>query len=265
MPIRICAPARFLHHAIFRILYPIFDKSFIFNSYSCRIGKGAHRAVNQLEKFCRKLSRNNTKNISVLKCDIKKFFDSVDQEILVNLIKKEIHDADAIWLIEKIVRSFQESSNKGLPLGNVTSQLFANIYLNELDQFIKHDLRNKYYLRYCDDFVILGEREEYLAELIPQINSFLNQKLKLTLHSDKIIIRKYHQGIDFLGYVILPGYRVLRIKTKNRIIKKIKINRQNLKKGLISEKYFNQSLQSYLGIMKHCCGYKITKEIRKII
>jgi len=143
-----CVKDRVLHHAIFRILYPIFDKSFIFDSYSCRNNKGTHRAVNKLNDFARKVSRNNTKTCFILKLDVRKFFDSINQDILINLIKRKIEDKNAVWLIEKIVRSFP----KGLPLGNITSQLFANVYLNELDQFVKHKLKVKYYIRYCDDF-----------------------------------------------------------------------------------------------------------------
>jgi len=232
---------RVLHHAVFRILYPIFDKSFIFDSYSCRIEKGSHRAINRLEKFCRKSSKNNSQNIFALKCDIKKFFDSVNQEILLGLIKSKINDKNAIWLIEKIIKSF----SSGLPLGNVTSQLFANIYLNELDQFIKHKLKIKYYLRYCDDFIILDKDRNSLEKLIYQINAFLSNRLKLSLHSGKIAVRKYHQGIDFLGYVVLPYYRALRTKTKKRILRKIN----------------SKNFQSYFGILKHCCGYKIKEKI----
>ena len=256
---------RVLHHAIFRILYPIFDKGFIFDSYSCRLGKGTHKAVSRLEKFCRKLSKNNTRGIFALKCDIKKFFDSIDQEILLNLIKKKIQDENALWLIEKIIKSFERFNKNGIPLGNVTSQLFANIYLNELDQFVKHGLRQKYYLRYCDDFVILGENKERLVDLIGKINEFLESRLKLKLHSDKIIIRKYHQGIDFLGYVVLPHYRVLRIKTKRRILKKIEQKYQETQEGSISGESFNQSLQSYLGVLKHCAGYKMKNKIRSLL
>lgn len=236
-----CVRDRVLHHAVFRILYPIFDKSFIFDSYSCRIGKGSYKAIDQLETFCRKLSKNNFENIFALKCDVRKFFDSINQEILLDLIKLKINDKNAILLIEKIVKSFPS----GLPLGNVTSQLFANIYLNELDQFIKHRLKIKYYLRYCDDFIILGKDKDSLEKLIYQISAFLSVRLKLSLHSDKIIIRKYHQGIDFLGYVVLPHYRVLRMKTKKRMLSKIN----------------SKNLQSYLGVLKHCCGYKIKKEL----
>jgi len=256
-----CVRDRVLHHAVFRILYPIFDKRFIFDSYSCRIEKGSHKAINRLEKFCRKLSKNNSQNIFVLKCDVRNFFNSIDQEILLNLIKSKIGDEDAVWLIDKIIKSFLN----GLPLGNVTSQLFANIYLNELDQFIKHKLKIKYYLRYCDDFIILDKDRNSLEELTRQINIFLLAKLKLSLHHDKIIVRKYHQGIDFLGYVVLPRYRVLRTKTKMRMLRKIENKQNDLNNNLISPESFNQSLQSYFGVLKHCRGYKIRKEINNKI
>jgi len=257
-----CVKDRVLHHAVFRILYPIFDKSFIFDSYSCRKEKGTHRAVNRLEVFARKLSKNNTKNIFALKCDIKKFFDSIDQEILLNLIKRKIKDENTIWLIEIILKSFP---SKGLPLGNVTSQLFANIYLNELDQFVKHELKAKYYLRYCDDFIILGESEKELAKLIPQIGNFLNQKLKLKLHPNKVIIRKHGQGIDFLGYVALPYHRVLRTKTKRRMIRKVKQKHKEMKAGNVSKEHFQASSQSYLGVLGHCKGRRVRRRVEGVL
>ncbi len=251
---------RVLHHAIFRLLYPLFDKSFIYGSYSCRTGKGTHRAVKWLEKFCRQLSKNNTQNIFALKCDIKKFFDSINQDILLKLIRNKITDKNSIWLIEKIIKSFP----RGLPLGNVTSQLFANIYLNELDQFAKHKLKEKYYLRYCDDFIILGKDEKQLLGLIKPLNDFLKENLKLSLHPDKIILRKFRQGIDFLGYVVLPHHRVLRTKTKRRILKKLFGKFRKLESGSISKDSFNQSKQSYLGILKHCKGRKIRRKIEEM-
>lgn len=252
-----CVRDRVLHHAVFRILYPIFDKSFIFDSYSCRNEKGTHRAVLRLEQFCRKASRNNHKTIYALKCDIKKFFDSINQEILLELIGKKIDDENAIRLIQKIIESF----DAGLPLGNVTSQIFANIYLNELDQFIKQKLKIKYYLRYCDDFIIISENEAYLRRLIPVIGDFLEKELKLNLHPDKIIIRKWRQGIDFLGYVVLPYHRVIRTKTKRRILKKIWLKHKMVREELVLEESFKQSLQSYFGVLKHCQGYKIKKDL----
>ena len=252
-----CVRDRVLHHAIFQILYSIFDKTFIFDSYSCRNEKGTHKAVNRLEKFCRSASRNNHRNIFTLKLDIRKFFDSIDQEILLKLIQKKVGDENTIWLIEKIIESF----DSGLPRGNVTSQIFANIYLNGLDQFIKHKLKIKYYLRYCDDFIILSENKNNLYELVGIIGEFLEHNLKLTLHPDKIIIRKWRQGIDFLGYVVLPHHRVLRTKTKRRMFHKIALNRKMWREELVSEESFEQSLQSYLGMLKYCEGYKIRKNI----
>ena len=254
---------RVLHHAVFRILCPIFDKSFIFDSYSCRLKKGTHKAVNRFQEFARKVSKKNTKNCFILKCDIKKFFDSIDHNVLISLIQKKIKENDAIWLIRKIIGSFTNSPNKGLPLGNITSQLFANIYLNELDQFIKHKLRIKYLIRYCDDFVILSNNKEYLERLIITINDFLKGKLKLLLHSDKISIRKYHQGVDFLGYVSFPCHRILRTKTKRRMFRKIEQRINELKENKISEEFFNQTIQSYSGILKHCNSYKTQKELEK--
>jgi len=258
-----CVRDRVLHHAVFRTLYPIFDRIFIFDSYSCRTGKGTHRAVNRLQKFARKVSKNNTEHCYILKLDIRKFFDSIDHGILISLIKKKISDENVIWLIEKIIKSFSALPNKGLPLGNITSQLFANIYLNELDKFIKHELKEKYYTRYCDDFTILNNKKEYLEELILQINNFLKKKLKLSLHSDKIEIRKYNQGIDFLGYVSFPYHRILRTKTKKRMFRKIEQKINELKQNKISDESFNQTIQSYLGILKHCESHKLKNEFLK--
>jgi len=139
----------------------------------------------------------------------------------------------------------ERESKRGIPLGNLTSQLFANIYLNQLDQFIKHQLKLKYYLRYCDDFVILGGDAQYLHNLIPFLQRFLYHNLKLTLHPNKIILRKFSQGIDFLGYIVLPWHIRLRTKTKRRMLKKI----------------CQKNLPSYLGLLKHCNCYGLREKI----
>ncbi len=240
---------RIVHHLISKYLQHIYEKTFIHDSYSCRLNKGTHKAVNRLRRFSLKQSKNNKTNFYCLKCDIKKFFDSVDHNILIEILEKEIKDGKILWLLKEIVRSFHRIENKGIPLGNLTSQYFANIYLNELDQFIKHKLKIKYYLRYTDDFVILDRNKDYLENIIIPISEFLKNQLNLCLHPDKIIMRKYNQGIDFLGYVILPYYRVLRTKTKKRMFKKI--NQKNL--------------QSYLGVLKHCNSYKLRRELEKIL
>jgi len=147
----------------------------------------------------------------------------------------------------------------------VTSQIFANIYLNEFDQFIKHQLKVKYYFRYADDFIIVHQDENYLQEALVKVDGFIKNELGLKLHPQKIQLRKLRQGIDFLGYIILPRYVVLRVKTRRRIFKKIRCNLEKLKQGSISKESFNQSLQSYYGILKHCCGYKAKAEIKSLI
>ena len=233
-------------------MYPVFDKLFNYDSYSCRLKKGTHKAIDRLERFTRIVSQNHTQPCFALKCDIKKFFASIDHLILSSLIKRKIKDKDTLWLVEEIINSFnsrererERETRRGLPIGNLTSQIFANIYLDELDQFIKHKLKIKYYLRYCDDFVILDTDRNKLEKIILQIADFLKLNLKLSLHPDKIIIRKLKQGIDFLGYVVLPHYRVLRTKTKRRMLKKINQN----------------NLSSYLGLLKHCNSYKLKNRI----
>jgi len=239
---------RIVHHLISKYLNRIYDKTFIFDSYSCRLNKGTHKAVNRLKQFSLKQSKNNKLNFYYLKCDIKRFFDSIDHNILTEILKRKIKDRDILGIIAEIISSFQTEKDKGIPLGNLTSQYFANMYLNEFDQFVKHRLKAKYYLRYTDDFLILSRNKEYLENLIAPIQNFLKNRLNLLLHPDKIMIRKYNQGIDFLGYVTLPYYRVLRTKTKQRMLKKV--NQKNI--------------QSYLGILKHCCGYKLERKLRKL-
>jgi len=241
---------RIVHQAIYRVLYSVYDKNFIYDSYSCRIDKGTHKGVERLVEFTLKESRNYTRNVWVLKCDISKFFDSINHEILENILFRKIYDEDTKWLIRNIISSFEKMAGCGLPLGNVTSQLFSNVYLNEFDQFIKHQLKIKYYIRYCDDFVIISKDKEYLQSLIVKISEFLRDELKLTLHPRKVEIRKISQGIDFLGYVVLPHYKILRTNTKKRILRRITSN--------ISD----STRQSYLGILKHCKGYKISKQVR---
>ena len=135
---------RFLHHAVYRILYPFFDKTFIADSYSCRLSKGTHKALNRFREFAYQVSKNNTKTVWVLKCDIKKFFANIDQKILLDILSLYITDTNIIKLLAEVIGSFSVRPNVGLPLGNLTSQLLVNIYMNQFDQFIKHQLKIKY-------------------------------------------------------------------------------------------------------------------------
>jgi len=181
---------RILHHAVYRILYPYFDKKFINDSYSCRNDKGTHKAIDCFRSYAYSVGKNHTLTVWVLKCDIRKFFASVDQKILLDIVARHIPDSGTVLLINQIVSSFNSGKGgKGLPLGNLTSQLLVNVYMNELDQFIKHKLKAKYYVRYADDFVILSRDKEWLVSLIPRISDFLDTKLALTLHPDKVYIK----------------------------------------------------------------------------
>jgi len=258
---------RIIHHLLHKYLDKIFDKTFISDSYSCRLGKGTHRAVLRLEKFARSASKNYSRNCWSLKLDIKKFFDTVDHGVLLSLVSKRVKGKDIFWLIKKVTDSFHSNQgfSKGIPLGNLTSQIFANIYLNELDQFVKTRLKAKYYLRYADDFIILDSDIELLYSLISPIKKFLKESLKLELHPNKVILRKLSWGIDFTGYIVLPHYRLLRTKTKRRIFKKLKSKIESFKSQKTSLQSLNQSLQSYFGCLSHADTYQLTQNLKNYL
>lgn len=261
---------RIVHHALFSVLNPIFEPTFIANSFSCRVGKGTHKGVATVEQMLRSVSRNNTRPCYVLKCDISKFFASVDHVILPRLISRRLHDERTLVLLREIIGSFHSDFSttfgwKGLPLGNLTSQLFANIYMNEFDQFIKHGLHIKNYARYTDDFVIVSNDREYLENLIPELQNFLTQHLELRLHPAKTFIRKYSQGIDFLGYVIFPNHRLLRTKTKHRIMTRFHDRLLEYSHGLISNQQLEQIAQSYLGVLSHANMYDSEVNIKNAL
>ena len=251
---------RLLHHTIYRVLYPYFDKKFIHDSYSCRINKGTHKAINQFRKYFGKVDKNNTRTCWVLKCDIKKFFDSIDHKTLFKILKKYIDDEEILWLLSRIISSFVSTSHlsygvdikKGLPLGNLTSQLLVNIYMNEFDQFVKHKLKFKYYIRYADDFVFLSHDKSHLTHLRYGVDVFMRERLKLELHPDKVFIKTLSSGVDFLGWVHFPHHRILRTVTKKRILKKLS-NMSNT--GCLTR----EVTASYLGMLKHGNTHKLTK------
>ncbi|OIO48764.1 MAG: hypothetical protein AUJ34_02440 [Parcubacteria group bacterium CG1_02_41_12] len=213
---------RMLHHAVYRILYPFFDKTFIADSFSCRVGKGTHMALNRFKEFGYQVSRNHTKTCWVLKGDIKKFFANIDHDVLAGVLGTYISDRNIVCLLANIIGSFNFiQPGAGLPLGNLTSQLFVNVYMNEFDQFVKHMLKAKYYIRYADDFVILSEDRNWMESQIMLIRKFLQERLKLAIHEDKIFVRTLSSGVDWLGWIHFSDHRVLRTATKRRMIKRI--------------------------------------------
>jgi RNA-directed DNA polymerase len=256
---------RVVHHAVFKILNMVFEPTFIPTSFSCRIGKGNHKGVKALEKMTQKVSKNHTRPCFALKCDVRKFFDSVDHRILLEILGARIQDRDTMWLLEEIVGSFSSSDDKdrqGLPIGNLTSQLFANVYMNEFDQFVKHKLKTKYYVRYTDDFIILSESDKSFDDLLVKIGGFLKERLGLDLHPHKIEVRKWHQGIDFLGYITRPHHKLVRTKTKRRMVRKLKEQAEEFHKGNVNEEAIDQSLNSYLGLLSHANTYKLSKDLK---
>ncbi len=251
---------RLVHHAIYRVLYPFFDRMFIADSFSCRNEKGTHRALNRFRAFAYTVSRNHTRTCWVLKLDIQKFFASIDHGILLVLLDCSITDNDIRWLLREVIGSFTSplapilsregrGGRRGLPLGNLTSQLFANIYLNELDQFVKHRLKAKHYIRYADDFVFLSHDRALLESLIPIIRDFLQQQLRLTLHPKKIFLKTLSSGVDFLGWAHFPDHRVLRTSTKHRMLRRV------------TEHPSDETIASYLGLLHHGNANHLQNEV----
>jgi retron-type reverse transcriptase len=232
---------RLVHHAIHRITEPKWNKIFIFDSWSSRKNKGTHGAVKRLQRFGLKLSHNYTITLWVLKLDVRKFFDSINHEILLKILEQHTPDKKLMRLLKEIINSY----SPGLPLGNLTSQLFANVYLDKLDQFVKHELRIVGYIRYADDFLLLSTNRELLVEYLDKITTFLHEQLHLNINSKKTELKRYTSGIDYLGYVCFPNHSVLRTKTKWRMFRRA--NKKNF--------------SSYSGILKHCRSRKLQFEL----
>jgi RNA-directed DNA polymerase len=183
----------------------------------------------------------------------------------LEILAEYIPDKNIMRLLENVIGSFYSTrAGVGLPLGNLTSQLFVNVYMNKFDQFAKHKLRAEFYIRYADDFVILSSDKKWLENKISEIEKFLREVLRLEMHPNKIHIKTFSSGVDFLGMVNFSSYRILRTKTKRRMLKKLSLKHKMCREELASKGLFEQSLQSYLGILKHCNGRKIRKEIDKI-
>ncbi|HLD12272.1 MAG TPA: reverse transcriptase domain-containing protein [Candidatus Nanoarchaeia archaeon] len=224
---------RIVHHALHIILEPIFDRTFIYDSCANRKGKGNIFAIKRFDIFKRKVSKNGKilpnrfkENNHIvgycLKADIRHYFATVDQKILLSLIKRKVSDVQVINLIEKILYNFDaKEKGKGMPLGNLTSQFFANIYLNELDYYVKHVLRIPYYIRYVDDFVILNAVKEQLVFWKEKIDCFLRETLLLELHPEKSKIISLARGVDFVGFRNFYYFRLPRKRNVKNMERKV--------------------------------------------
>lgn len=223
---------RVVHHAIHNLIEPIFDKIFICDTYACRKGKGTHKGIKKLQGFLKK-----QKNRYALKCDISKYFQSVDHDILKSIIRRKISDGKLLELLDKII----DSVPRGIPIGNLTSQLFANICLNEMDYFIKHELRVKCYIRYMDDFIILHESKQELHKIKAGIKFFLG-KQNLLLHPKKAVVFPVTLGIDFLGYEVFGSHRLARKSTIKRFLRRIGVR---IMKYNLQEMEFDKLMESF--------------------
>ena len=251
---------RVVHHALCNIIEPIFEKSFIYDSYANRVGKGALKALQRFDFFKRKASKNNTEKCYVLKADIQKYFENINHEILLSIIKKEISDKIIVWLIRKILAN-SSSQDRGMPLGNLTSQFFANVYLNDLDWFVKSKLKAKYYIRYVDDFVIFERDKKQLGFFKDEINMFLKNELNIRLHPDKSKIFKLGNSINFLGFRVFYYHKLLKKSNIRKMKWKLKSLAQEFKLHEIDYDSIYDSLEGWIAYAKSANSYKLRRKI----
>lgn len=265
---------RIVHHVLIEYMNEICEPKFIHDSYACRVGKGTHAATSRLQKFTRGVTQNNTRRAYFMQLDVRSFFVEINKSILHELVNKQIEDEQMRWLADviiwndctvncKITRGgtliekvpdhktlFKAPKYKGLPIGNLTSQFFANLYLNELDQFIKRMLKCKWYVRYMDDLIILSDDQAQLQAWMGAIEKFLKEKLDLNLHPTKRIIEPIANGIDFVGYIIRPDYILVRKRIVGNLKKKIR-------EGTIDDR----SWASYMGHFQHAQTKKLVASL----
>lgn len=290
---QVAAPAfndRVLQHSLVSTIEPSFEKKFIFDSYACRKEKGSHFGARRVKKFlmAARCINGREKEVYVLQCDVEKFFQSISWDVLLALVSKTIQCPQTLKLIEKIVTTHHKTTDKadkkaeeeaaqlslfsskpavndvisipfrrGLPIGNLTSQLFANIYLNELDHFVKETLRERWYARYMDDFLIISPDRHHLVEIREKIRGFLKEKLALNLHRKKVTINSVKDGVPFVGYRIFYDHMLVRGSTLRRMQKKYRRRVRLLKKGLISENELSYTQSSIRGHLKHANAHSL--------
>lgn len=261
---------RVVHQAFCGVIEPIFDNRFIHDSYACREGKGTHRAMNRCQEFAR---RGRSKNAYVLKCDIQHYFPSISHERLYQIFARRIRDKRVLWLARVIIDSANglrltlsdqgENIVKGvgIPIGNLTSQFFANVYLNELDYFVKFDLKEKNYLRYMDDFLVFGQDKGHLHQVKEEIARFLGDFLGLSLHANKSTVFPVKLGVDFCGFRVFPYYRKLRKTNVKMFVRRVEKMRQTFSEGNIGIKQISDSVRAWIAHASHGNTYSLRKKL----
>jgi retron-type reverse transcriptase len=251
---------RVVHHALCQVIEPIFDRRFIFDSYANRLGKGTHAALDRCTRYCRSARY-------VLKCDVQKYFPSIDHQMLLGLLSRKIKCQPTVGLLATIIAASNPlepvlryypgdelftpvTRRHGIPIGNLTSQFFGNVMLDPLDHWLKEELRCKRYLRYMDDFLVFGDDKAELHGLRERIRVYL-QDFRLSLHPRKCVVVRTADGVPFLGWQVFPDHRRLRRPTGVRFQRRLRQLQQQYQNGEIEFEKVRQSLASWVGHLKH--------------
>lgn len=289
---------RVVHHVLVGHLEPRWEQRFIHDSYACRKGKGTHKGVDRLQTFTRKVTANSTRRAWYLQLDVRGFFINIDRNILYQRLAPKERDPAVLWLLRTLIfyeptddclikaktagdfaqlpahkTLFKAAPGCGLPIGNLTSQFFANVYLDALDQFVKHQLKARYYIRYCDDFVLLSTDRAELERWKAEIKIFLSDELHLTLN-DRVRLRPVSDGIDFLGYIVRPKYRLVRRRVVGACCERLSraeeiLHQKGLRLGECPSYPWHWStlatvfswLNSYLGHFRHASSHRLVERI----
>ncbi|MDF0668810.1 MAG: reverse transcriptase/maturase family protein [Nitrospira sp.] len=251
---------RVVHHALCNIIEPIFDRRFLYDSYACRKGKGTHAAVDRASSYAGRFRY-------VLKCDIEKYFPSIDHAILLELIAKQIWDEGALWLIRTILEGSNQQPNaqhyfpgddlfapferrRGIPIGNQTSQFFANVYLDRLDHYVKETLRVPGYVRYVDDLLLFDHDKRRLHDVRSALGEAL-AVLRLRLHPRKCFVATVASGFTFLGYRIFPAHRRLDADNVRRFKRRLRLYRQAVADRRMSDLQRKDRIRSWVAHAAH--------------
>jgi len=246
---------RVVHHALCNVIEPIFERGFIRDSYACRVGKGTHAAADRLTEFLRGAHRR-WGGCYVLKADVAGYFPSVDHGVLMDIIRRKIVCPETLGLIGEILGSWNGDVGRGIPIGSLTSQLFANVYLNELDQFVKHGLRARYYARYMDDVILLAADKAALWGWQSRIEQFLDEALRLHLNS-KTDVFPEARGVDFVGYRTWRTHRLLRKRSARDIRRTLKVLGARYEAGEVDVETISAVVASWVGHASHADTYRL--------
>jgi len=249
---------RIIHHALYNVLEPLYERSYIRDSYACLRGRGTLAAVRRYHAFVRRIGGTGY----VLLGDIHQYFASVNHAVLKCLLRRKLRDRKLLRLLDSLIGTGDEGTGKGMPIGNLTSQLFANIYLDPFDHFIKEELGQKFYIRYMDDFVIMGQEKSELWAVLASIERWLNERLALRLNPKRVVVTPLSRGVDFLGYVIYPhGYKRVRRRNVVHVRRRLQKLEAEYAHGAISFAHARSSIASWLGLATHAAAFRLSKEL----